>query len=89
MISELMKNRNLSKYKLAQKSGVPYSTLSDILSGKTRIEKCSAETIYRLAKELDVSMEELIAPCLERRPDFAIFKSNVCHQLKDWQSDAC
>lgn len=83
MIDSLMKEKRLSKYMLSKKSGVPYSTLSDILSGKTKLEKCSGETIYRLARELEVSMEELLAPCVESRPDFAIFKSNVCHQLKE------
>lgn len=34
-------------------------TLLDIVKGKTRIEKCTAETIYKLAKTLDVPMESL------------------------------
>ena len=61
----------------------------DICTGKTRIEKCSAETIYRIAKVLDVPMESLIAPAVRvmdeehRRPSFDIFKSNICHRVKD------
>lgn len=38
---------------------IPHATLSDICSGKTRLEKCSAETVYKLAKVLNVSMELL------------------------------
>lgn len=83
IINSLMEEQKISKYMLAKRSGVPYSTLSDILSGKTRLEKCSAETVYKLSQELKVSMEDLIDPCIARRPDFAIFKSNVCHQLKE------
>lgn len=50
----------MTKYKLAQLSGVPYSTLNDIFSGKSNITKCSAETIYQIAKTLNVSVELLI-----------------------------
>ena len=51
-INKLMQAKRLSKYRLAMRSGVPYMTLSDICSGKTRLEKCSAETVYKLAKAL-------------------------------------
>ena len=59
-LSQLAENKNMTKYRLSKQSGVPYATLSDICSGKTEITKCSAETIYRLAKELGVTMEELL-----------------------------
>ena len=49
----------MTKYRLAVQSGIPHATLSDICSGKTRLEKCSAETVYKLAKVLNVSMELL------------------------------
>ena len=44
-------------YHLCKESGVPQATISDICSGKTSIEKCSAETIFRIARVLNVSME--------------------------------
>ena len=47
------------------------------------MEKCSAETIYRLAHALDVSMEELLAPCFVKRISFENFKSTVCHRVKE------
>lgn len=83
MIQNLMKKQNLSKYRLSKNSGIPYTTLTDIYSGKAQLEKCSAETIYKLAKELGVSMESLLAPCFEKRCSFELFKSNVCHRLKE------
>ena len=81
-ISELLKKQNMTKYRLSKLSDVPYSTLNDPCSGKTSLERCSAETVYRLAKELHVSMEVLLAPCFEKRCSFELFKSNVCHKLK-------
>ena len=64
-INEVLVQKNISKYRLWKESGVPQATISDICTGKTRIEKCSAETIYRIAKVLDVSMESLIAPAVK------------------------
>ena len=59
IIEELIIKRKFTKYRLAVQAGIPHATLSDICSGKTRIEKCSAETVYKLAKVLNVSMELL------------------------------
>ena len=45
-------------------------TLNDIYNERTSLGKCSAETVYKLSKELGVSMEELLEPYLEPRLDF-------------------
>ena len=88
-INELLLQKNITKYRLHKESGVPQATITDICSGKTSIEKCSAETIFRIAKVLNVSMESLIAPAVQRanedrrRPSFELFKSNICHMVKD------
>lgn len=82
-INEAMERRNITKYRLSKSSGIPYTTVNDICSGKARLEKCSAETIYRLCKELNISMESLLEPCLVKRCDFELFKSNVCHRVKE------
>lgn len=88
-LNAILEQKNITKYRLWKESGVPQATISDICTGKTRIEKCSAETIYRIAKVLDVSMESLIAPAVRsldeerNRPSFEIFKSNTCHRVKD------
>lgn len=59
-INTLLEKKGISKYKLAKKSGVPHTTLSDICSGKTNICKCSVATVYKIARALDVSIETLI-----------------------------
>ena len=59
MIEDLLARRGMTKYRLAVLSGVPHATLNDICSGKTKLEKCSAETVYKLAKILNVPMELL------------------------------
>jgi len=72
----------MTKYRLSKTSGVPQTTIVDICSGKAKIEKSSADTIYRLAKALDITMESLIGSTMEYRAEFEVFKSNVCHLVK-------
>ena len=76
-IQDAMQQNHMSMYRLAKESAVPYTTLNDIVSGRTRLEKCSAETVYRLSRSLNVSMEDLIAPYMLKRPSFENFKSAV------------
>lgn len=57
----LLNQRNISKYQLSKISGVPKTTIMDICAGKSDIEKCSAKTIWQLAKALDCTMEDIMA----------------------------
>jgi len=85
-INEILSQRGMSKYKLAKASGIPYTTINDICSGKTDIETCSAKTLYNLSKVLGTSMEDLmegIDAKADYRSTFDVFKSNICHQVKD------
>ncbi|NBK94386.1 helix-turn-helix domain-containing protein [bacterium 1XD21-13] len=61
LVENLLKKRNMTKYRLAIEVGIPHATLNDICSGKTRLEKCSAETAYKIAKALSVPTEMLIS----------------------------
>lgn len=86
-INAILDQQSMTKYRLAKESGIPHATISDICSGKAQIEKCSAETLYKIAKVLNVSIEDLIRDRMEEpqehRSTFDVFKSNVCHHVKD------
>lgn len=88
-LTSLLRERQISVYQCAKESSVPYTTLLDIVKGKTRIEKCTAETLYKLAKTLNVAMEELLSECFRENEnasnsrDFEIYKSNICHLVKE------
>ena len=85
MINEIMRKKNLTRYQLSRMTGIPYTTINDICRGKADLKKCNADTVYRIAKALEVTMEDLLEPYLVERPDFDLFKSNVCHRLKKWE----
>ena len=82
-IGELIEQKGMTKYRLSKESGVPQTTVIDICAGRANIEKCTAETLYRLAKTLDVPMETLVENAMEPRTGFETFKSNICHKVKD------
>lgn len=88
-INDILEQKKITKYRLSKLSGVPNATLCDICRGTVSIEKCSAETIYKLAKALSVSMEELLEDVMEKESimkqsvSFELFKSNVCHHVKE------
>ena len=64
-INEIIIQSGMTKYRIAKLSGVPHATLNDLCNGKTHIEKCSGETLYRLAKVLQVSMEQFLESEME------------------------
>ncbi len=82
-IRDMLKNKNMSVYRLSKISGIPYTTVNELCNGKVLLINCSVETVYHLAKALGVPMEELLEPYMVKRPQFENFKSNVCHQLKE------
>ncbi len=82
-IREALKAKNMTIYRLAKESRLPYATVNELCNGKSRLEKCSAETIYKIAQVLDISMEELLAPCFLERSNFENFKSSICHRVKE------
>ena len=84
LINEQLEKLNITKYRLSKDSGVPQATINDICSGKAELEKCAAGTLFKIAKVLGVSIEDILrSAASEYRSSFEIFKSNVCHQVKD------
>ena len=84
LINEQLEKLNMTKYRLSKESRVPQATINDICSGKADLEKCSAGTLFRLARVLGVSIEEILQSAgTEYRNAFETFKSNTCHHVKD------
>lgn len=83
LITEELQEKNMTIYQLAKLSGVPYTTVNDICHEKTKLTKCSAETVYKISQVLNISMEDLLAPYLAKRASFENFKSAICHRVKE------
>lgn len=81
-IQKLLKEKNMSVSLLSTRSGVPYATCRDIVSGKADLKKCAAGTVFHIAEALGVSMESILGPHCVDRPSFENFKSEICHRVK-------
>ena len=66
-LNQLMRARRLTKAELSRKSGIPDTTLRDLLSGSVRLENCKAGTILRA---FHVSVEELLMHGGEHPADY-------------------
>ncbi|MBO4495128.1 MAG: helix-turn-helix domain-containing protein [Clostridiales bacterium] len=85
LVNRLFEKQGITKYRFSKETGVPQSTINDILSGKANLEKCSAGTIYRIAKVLGVSVEDILESVnIDFRTDFSTFKRHLRQQLKKW-----
>ena len=60
-----MQQKKLTKYKLSKTSGIPWATLADILSGKTHMERCSAGTLVKLSKALNMTLDDVLKLTVE------------------------
>ena len=45
MLKDILNQKCISLYKAAKETGIPYSTLSDIVSGKTQMDSVAAGTV--------------------------------------------
>ena len=63
MLKEYLAEHGISMYSLAMKSGVPYSTVNDLVNGRIEIEQCRAGILKRLADALSVTMDDLYRLC--------------------------
>lgn len=72
-INDMMRSKGMTKYRLAKVSGVPYATINDLCNGKSNINKCSAETLYKIARTLDVTMETILeADAIEKSYEYGL-----------------
>lgn len=60
MLKEYLKEKDISIYKLALDSNVPYTTLNELANGKKKIEDCKIKTIESIASALNLSIESFL-----------------------------
>lgn len=57
---KLLNKKGYTGYSLSKESGIPYTTIKDLLNGKRKIENLPGKTILALAKTLNCTMEEIM-----------------------------
>ena len=79
LLNEILYKKNWSKNKLSKESNIPYSTIEDIFSRKTRISNLTLANAIKLAKALDIEVIEVAN--LQNKTDEDTYRSTVCHRL--------
>ncbi len=78
IVNDLLEKENMSRYRLSKESGVAMTTITDICSGKADLNKCSAGTLYKIAKVLGVTVDAILennfADEVNHRCSFETFK---------------
>ncbi len=59
-LQSLLEKKHISKYRLSKISGVPKTTIMDMCSGRSNIERCSAKTVLQLSRALGCTMEDIM-----------------------------
>ena len=87
IINDLLEKEKMSRYRLSKESGVAMTTITDICSGKADLDKCTAGTLHKIAKVLNVTVDSILennsADNIDYRCSFETFKSNVKHLVKE------
>lgn len=77
-IEQYLKDHHITMYELAERSGLSYSVVHNLIKGKSDIKKCTVDTASRLARVLRISIEDLMLIC-DRNYTFTWFRSEQCH----------
>lgn len=79
---QLINSKNISSYKLAKDTKIPYMTISDLLNCKTNIKNISLKHALVLADYLGINIRSLAS--LESAPlvGFRYFRNNTLSDLK-------
>ncbi len=59
-LKKLMDDSFMTRADLSRISGVPESTLRDILNGKAQLDRCEAGTLYNIAEALETTVEDIL-----------------------------
>ena len=57
---ELLKEKNISAFRLSKDSGVPNATISDLKLQKTTFMNMRVDNAYKIANALDLSLDDLV-----------------------------
>lgn len=59
-LKQYIQENNLKITQVSKGAGIPYSTVSELVNGKKSLNKCTADTVYSLAKYFGTTMEKLL-----------------------------
>lgn len=79
---DLLAKKNTTGYALAKNTGIPYTTINDLINGKTIIQNVSLKHAILIADYLKVDVRSLMNLETAEPIEFRYFRNNVLHNLK-------
>lgn len=79
---ELLKEKNITGYALAKNTGIPYTTINDLINGKTIVQNISLRHAILIADVLKISAEKLNRLDTYSPIEFRYFRNNILGELK-------
>ena len=79
---QLLESKNITSYKLAKETGIPYATINDVVNAKTNINNVSLKHALAIADYLEIDIRSLTSLDSPSFIDFRYFRNNTLHDLK-------
>lgn len=77
-IKAYLKDKKISVRAMSEVTGIPYSTLNDIVNNKVNLEECQYRTLKKIASFVGVSIDNLVY----EKEDFQTFRNKLHHEIK-------
>ena len=68
MLDEFLKSKGYTVYRAAKESGLPYTTLNELVLGKKSLENCSVKTVAALAGLFKMPIDLFLKEAFAARP---------------------
>lgn len=79
---DFLLSHNISSYKLSKDTGIPYTTINDLINEKTCIGNLSLKYAIKISDYLDIDVRELYQLNDIEFVEFRYFRNNVLNDLK-------
>jgi len=85
MLRSMIEERGKSVYAVAKESGIPYTTLNELVNGKKKFSECSFKTIHSLATYFGMSVDNLHSLVLGVSPIVSINQTWLLKKKKKYK----
>ena len=79
---QLLKENNITGYALSKNTGIAYSTIHDLISGKIVIQNISLKHAIKICEYIKIDINKLIELESIHAIGFRYFRNNILHTLK-------
>ena len=79
---ELLESKKMTGYGLSKNTGIPYTTINDLINGKTIIQNVSLKHALLISDALDINIRDLNKLTTYLPIEFRYFRNNLLGKLK-------